>query len=202
MLDDSSPHPASASRMNLIQTSLPGVVIIEPRVFDDARGFFFESYHTERFAEMGIDVRFVQDNHARSARGTLRGLHYQLQQPQAKLCRVIQGEVFDVAVDIRRGSPTFGQWTGAILSEENKRQIFVPRGFAHGYFVLSQSADFLYKCDDFYRGDDAYGIAWNDPQINVAWPLDGFAESDLILADKDRTAPLLADVNPELLPVF
>lgn len=188
--------------MKLIETSLPGVVIIEPRVFDDARGFFFESYHSERFAELGIKAQFVQDNQARSARGTLRGLHYQLRQPQAKLCRVVAGEVFDVAVDIRVGSPTFGKWAGAILSAENKRQIFIPHGFAHGYLVLSQSADFLYKCDDFYRGDDALGVAWDDPNIGIEWPLENLSASELILADKDRAAPCLYDVNIDSLPVF
>ena len=188
--------------MTIIETNLPCVVIIEPKMFTDARGFFFESYHAQRFAECGIGARFVQDNHARSSRGTLRGLHYQLLQPQAKLCRVVSGAVFDVAVDIRRGSPTFGQWCGAILSEENKRQIFVPRDFAHGYLVLSESADFLYQCDDFYRGDDQRGIAWNDPQIGIEWPLGEIALSDLILADKDRLAPLLSDAPPELLPLY
>ena len=188
--------------MKLIETSLPGVVIIEPTVFPDARGFFYESYHAGKFAGLGITANFVQDNHARSSRGTLRGLHYQLLQPQAKLCRVVSGEVFDVAVDIRRGSPTFGQWDGAILSAENQRQIFVPRGFAHGYVVLSESADFLYKCDDFYRGDDQRGILWNDPQIGIEWPINGFTSEELILAEKDRLAPLLADVPEELLPVY
>lgn len=188
--------------MNIIETSLPGVVLIEPKVFPDARGFFYEIYHAQKFADVGINARFVQDNQARSSRGTLRGLHYQLAQPQAKLCRVIQGEVFDVAVDIRRGSPTFGQWAGAILSEENKRQIFVPRGFAHGYIVLSESADFLYKCDDFYKPDDQFGIAWNDAQIGIEWPLEGFDLADLTLADKDRLASRLADVPPQLLPRY
>ena len=188
--------------MTIIETNLPGVVLIEPKVFPDARGFFYECYHAQRFAECGITARFVQDNHARSSRGTLRGLHFQLLQPQAKLCRVISGAVFDVAVDIRRGSPTFGQWCGAILSEENKRQIFVPRDFAHGYVVLSESAEFLYKCDDFYRPGDQRGIAWNDPQIGIEWPLGEIALSDLVLADKDRLAPLLCDVPPELLPIF
>ena len=188
--------------MNIIQTNLPGVVLVEPKVFPDARGYFYESYHAQKFAEAGIVARFVQDNQARSARGTLRGLHYQLAQPQAKLCRVTQGEVFDVAVDIRRGSPTFGQWAGAILSEENKRQIFVPRGFAHGYVVLSESADFLYKCDDFYKPDDQFGIAWNDAQIGIEWPLQGFDFAALTLAEKDRLAPMLADVPPELLPPY
>lgn len=188
--------------MTIIQTSLPGVVIIEPRVFEDARGFFLESYHQERFAALGIDGPFVQDNHARSTRGTLRGLHYQLAQPQGKLCRVVQGEVFDVAVDIRPGSPTFGQWTGAVLSDQNKRQIWVPRGFAHGYMVLSESADFLYKCDDFYQPNDQYSVAWDDPQIGITWPLNGLTQNDLVLAEKDRSAPLLKDVPLESLPRF
>ncbi len=188
--------------MNIIQTNLPGVVLVEPKVFSDARGYFYESYHAQKFADAGIVARFVQDNQARSARGTLRGMHYQLAQPQAKLCRVTQGEVFDVAVDIRHGSPTFGQWAGALLSEENKRQIFVPRGFAHGYVVLSESADFLYKCDDFYKPDDQFGIAWNDAQIGIEWPLQGFDFAALTLAEKDRLAPMLADVPPELLPPY
>lgn len=186
--------------MNLLPTSLPDVAIIEPRVFEDARGFFFESYHAEKFAGLGIEAPFVQDNHARSTRGTLRGLHYQLAQPQGKLCRVVHGEVFDVAVDIRLGSPTFGQWTGAVLSAENKRQIWVPRGYAHGYLVLSESADFLYKCDNFYYPDDQYSIAWDDPQIGIAWPLDGFTQSDLILAEKDRCAPPLKSISSSCLP--
>lgn len=188
--------------MHLIPTSLPDVIIIEPRVFQDERGFFFESYHEQRFCDVGITARFVQDNHARSTKGTLRGLHYQFLQPQAKLCRVVSGAVFDVAVDIRTGSSTFGQWTGAILSAENQRQIFVPRGFAHGYLVLTESADFLYKCDDFYRGDDQCGISWEDPAIGIEWPLEEYAIHELILADKDRNAPRLAEVSPELLPIF
>ena len=188
--------------MKRIETSLPGVVIIEPTVFSDDRGFFFESYHEQKFAALGINTRFVQDNHARSSRGILRGLHYQLLQPQAKLCRVVSGEVFDVAVDIRYGSPTFGQWCGAILSAENARQIFVPRDFAHGYVVLSESADFLYKCDDLYRGDDQRGIAWNDPTISIEWPFGDLQVEDLILAEKDRNAPLLSALSEELLPVY
>lgn len=187
--------------MNFIETNLPGVVIIEPRVFDDARGFFFESYHAEKFAEARISATFVQDNQARSTRGTLRGLHYQLRHPQAKLCRVVSGEVFDVAVDIRRGSPTFGQWTGAILSAENKRQIFIPRGFAHGYLVLSESADFLYKCDDFYRADDNFSLNWADSTLKIDWPLKNFSEN-FILAEKDRSALYLKDISPEFLPEF
>ena len=188
--------------MKRIETSLPGVVLLEPTVFSDDRGFFFESYHEQKFADLGITARFVQDNHARSSRGILRGLHYQLLQPQAKLCRVTSGEVFDVAVDIRRGSPTFGQWCGAILSAQNARQIFVPRDFAHGYLVLSEEADFLYKCDALYRGDDQRGIAWNDPSIGVGWPLGDLNVEDLILADKDRMAPLLSQLPEELLPVY
>jgi dTDP-4-dehydrorhamnose 3,5-epimerase len=143
-----------------------------------------------------MDVRFVQDNWSRSAKGVLRGLHYQLKHPQDKLVSVTRGEVFDVAVDIRKGSPTFGKWVGAILSEENKHQLFVPKGFAHGFCVLSDEVDFVYKCGDFYTPGDEYGIRWNDPDIGIDWPI-----SDVILADKDLQAPRLKDVPPELLPV-
>jgi dTDP-4-dehydrorhamnose 3,5-epimerase len=178
--------------MKVIPTSLPEVIVIEPRVFGDARGFFFESYHEHKYLEAGIDTRFVQDNHSRSVRGTLRGLHFQIEKPQGKLCRVVRGEVFDVAVDIRPGSQTFGQWAGAILSEENQRQIWVPRGFAHGFVVLSESADFLYKCDELYNPADEGGIAWDDADIGIEWP---GAEFERILSDKDRVLPLLRDIK-------
>lgn len=184
--------------MQRIETSLPGVFVFEPRVFSDERGFFMETYSARRFAELGVETSFVQDNHSKSARGTLRGLHYQLQNPQAKLCRVIAGAVWDVAVDIRVGSPTFGQWVGVELSAENKRQIFVPRGFAHGFVVLSEEAEFLYKCDNFYTPGDEYGIAWNDPTANIAWPL----ENAPTLSGKDGIAPFLKDVPRENLPTF
>lgn len=183
--------------MQRIETTLPGVVILEPRVFEDDRGFFFETYNREAFLEIGIERNFVQDNHSKSGRGTVRGLHYQLQFPQAKLCRVIQGEVWDVAVDIRRGSPTFGQWTANLLSAENKRQIYIPRGFAHGFSVLSETAEFLYKCDDLYHPEDQYGIIWNDNSLNIRWDVER-----PILSPKDTLHPLLQDIAPEALPLF
>ena len=146
--------------MQIIETSLPGVVLLQPQVWGDARGFFMETYSETKLAEAGISARFVQDNHSLSRKGTLRGLHFQLKRPQAKLCRVVRGRVLDIAVDVRVGSPHFGRWIGAELSEENKTQIFVPRGFAHGFVVLSDEAEFLYKCDDIYRPDDEGGVAW------------------------------------------
>jgi dTDP-4-dehydrorhamnose 3,5-epimerase len=188
--------------MKLIPTALPDVVLIEPTVFPDARGFFMESYNERKFAELGITSRFVQDNHARSTKGTLRGLHFQWQHPQAKLCRVVMGAVFDVVVDIRPDSPTFGQWAGAILSAGNQRQIFVPHGLAHGYLVLSESADFLYKCDDFYAPHDQGAVIWNDPQINIEWPLEEYGISALLLSDKDKLAPRLSELSAELLARF
>jgi len=157
-----------------VATSIPEVLVLEPKVFGDARGFFMESYNRRTFAELtGIDVDFVQDNHSRSTRGVLRGLHYQIQQPQGKLVRVASGTVFDVVVDLRRNSPTCGQWVGEILSAENQRQMWVPAGFAHGFLVLSESADFLYKTTDYYAPEHERCVAWNDPELGVAWPLDG-----------------------------
>lgn len=181
--------------MKRIETTLPGVCLIEPSVFEDERGFFFESYHEIKFAEIGIKDRFVQDNHAKSIKGTLRGLHYQIRHPQAKLCRVIKGEVFDVVVDIRSESPHFGKWESGILSEENRRMMYVPPGFAHGYLVLSQTAEFLYKCSDFYRPEYERGLAWNDPLIGIKWGLE-----TPILSDKDRRNPLLSEIAPADLP--
>ena len=175
--------------MKIVSLEIPEVKLIKPRVFKDDRGFFIQTYHYEQYREAGIDVRFVQDNWSRSTKGVLRGLHYQLEHGQDKLVSVIRGEVFDVAVDIRKGSPTFGKWVGAILSEENKHQLFVPKGFAHGFCVLSDEVDFVYKCSDFYTPGDEYGIHWNDPDIGIDWPLD-----NVILADKDKTASLLKDV--------
>jgi dTDP-4-dehydrorhamnose 3,5-epimerase len=183
--------------MHSIETSLPGVLILEPRVFSDDRGFFFESYNLRRFEELGVNARFVQDNHSRSVRGTLRGLHYQCRHPQAKLCRVVQGEVLDVAVDIRRGSPTFGKWVSVVLSAENKRQIYLPPGFAHGFAVLSETAEFLYKCDDFYRPDDEFGIAWDDPEIGIEWGVNA-----PLLSAKDARNPALSAAPPEHLPEY
>ena len=157
--------------MNIIRTEIPDVVILEPKVFGDARGFFFESFNQAAFdAATGTRHPFVQDNHSRSQRGVLRGLHYQIQQPQGKLVRVAQGSVFDVAVDIRRASPTFGRWVGVELSAENQRQLWVPPGFAHGFVVTSESADFLYKTTDYYAPQFERSIAWNDPDLAIAWP--------------------------------
>lgn len=178
-----------------IETEIPGVSILKPRVFRDSRGFFAETYHARKFVDLGVTVDFVQDNHSRSVRGTLRGLHYQLQHPQAKLCRVIQGEVFDVAVDIRRGSPTFGKWVGVTLSAEEMNQIFIPAGFAHGFVVLSETAEFLYKCSDFYDPASEAGIAWNDPDLRIDWPV-----TEPLLSKKDADYPLLRAVTSARLP--
>ncbi len=186
--------------MQKIQTSLPGVFLLEPKVFGDERGFFMETFHAEKFHELGIDCDFVQDNHSLSRRGTLRGLHYQMKNPQAKLCRVVRGEVLDIAVDIRVGSPHFGKWVGAILSAENKRQIFVPRGFAHGFFVLSDEAEFLYKCDALYNPAAERGVLWNDPTIGIDWQIP--AGMELLISEKDRVNPTLAESEHSQLPRF
>jgi dTDP-4-dehydrorhamnose 3,5-epimerase len=183
--------------MKRIETSLPGVFIIEPRVFEDDRGFFFESYREDKYAELGVTVRFVQSNHSRSVQGTLRGLHYQLHRPQAKLCRVIKGEVLDVAVDIRVGSPNFGKFVAAKLSEENKRQIYIPSGFAHGFLVLSKTAEFLYKCSDYYFPEYDRGIFWNDPEIGIDWQI-----SNPLLSGKDRKLRELCNLGMEELPTY
>lgn len=160
--------------MQVIRTAIPDVLIIEPKVFGDARGFFFESFNQKSFNEAtGLDVNFVQDNHSKSVRGVLRGLHYQIQQPQGKLVRVVQGEVFDVAVDIRKGSPTFGQWVGELLSGENKRQLWIPAGFAHGFVVLSETAEFLYKTTDYYAPQFERCIAWDDADLKIDWQFSG-----------------------------
>ncbi len=160
--------------MNVIDTAIPDVKIIEPKVFGDDRGFFFESFNKQRFEEaIGRKVEFVQDNHSRSGRGVLRGLHYQIQHPQGKLVRVAVGEVFDVAVDLRKSSPTFGQWVGVTLSAENKRQLWVPEGFAHGFVVTSDVAEFLYKTTDYWYPEHERCVVWNDPDLNIAWPLQG-----------------------------
>ena len=182
--------------MKAIPTELPGVIIIEPRVFSDTRGFFFESYHAPRYAEAGITVTFVQDNHSSSAKNTIRGLHYQLRRPQAKLMRVIRGSVLDVAVDIRRGSPTFGRWVGVELSAENKRQLFVPAGFGHGFCATSDVAELEYKCSDVYVADDQHGVLWSDPTIGIKWPV-----REPILSDADRAyRPLMVDRDD--LPLY
>jgi dTDP-4-dehydrorhamnose 3,5-epimerase len=158
--------------MKVIPTAIPDILILEPRVFGDVRGFFYESFNQNAFTQAtGLDVRFVQDNHSRSSKDVLRGLHYQIQQPQGKLVRVVRGAVFDIAVDIRQSSPTFGQWVGSELSETNHRQLWIPAGFAHGFLVLSESADFLYKTTDYYAPEFERCIAWNDPSIDIQWPL-------------------------------
>ncbi|HUL48486.1 MAG TPA: dTDP-4-dehydrorhamnose 3,5-epimerase [Gemmatimonadales bacterium] len=182
--------------MKVLETGLLGVVVIEPRVFEDGRGFFFESYHAERYAAVGIGVTFVQDNHSHSIPGTIRGLHYQLRRPQAKLVRVVRGGIIDVAVDIRRGSPTFGKWVAVELTAANKRQLFIPAGFAHGFCVLKEPSDVEYKCSDYYAADDQRGIIWNDPTLAITW-----AVGQPHLSDKDRAyLPLTEDRND--LPVM
>lgn len=178
--------------MKVIQTEIHDVLILEPKVFGDDRGFFFESFNPKVFEKAtGSQVSFVQDNHSKSSKGVLRGLHYQIQQPQGKLVRVVAGEVFDVAVDIRKGSKTFGKWVGAILSADNKKQMFVPEGFAHGFLVLSDSAEFLYKTTDYYAPEHERCIAWNDPDIGIVWPL----ECEPVLSDKDQIGMALVDAE-------
>ncbi|NNL43185.1 MAG: dTDP-4-dehydrorhamnose 3,5-epimerase [Desulfobacterales bacterium] len=181
--------------MNIITTSIEGVVIIEPLVFKDDRGFFMETYQSERYQKYGISRLFVQDNLSFSVQGTLRGLHFQVKHPQAKLVQVITGEIFDVAVDLRHGAPTFGKWTGAYLSDQNKRQLFIPEGFAHGFCVMSKTAHFLYKCSDFYASDDECGINWSDSDIAIDWPV-----KNPIISTKDKQNPNLCDLSPEQLP--
>ena len=179
--------------MKVIPTAIEGVFVLEPKVFGDARGFFMESYNRRAFAQAtGLDVDFVQDNHSRSRKGVLRGLHYQVRQPQGKLVRVTSGAVFDVAVDIRRRSPTFGHWVGVELSADNHRQLWVPAGMAHGFVVLSDTADFLYKTTDYYAPEHERSIAWDDPAIGIAWPLAAHGIDAPLLSDKDRAGKLLA----------
>ena len=178
--------------MKVIRTDIPEVMVLEPKVFGDHRGFFFESYNELAFHDAtGLRPRFVQDNHSRSTRGVLRGLHYQIRQAQGKLLRCTAGEIFDVAVDIRRSSSTFGRWVGARLSGENKRQLWVPAGFAHGFLVLSDSADLLYKTTDYYAPEFDRGIVWNDPDLKIQWPLDG----EPLLSDKDRHGRFFRDAD-------
>jgi dTDP-4-dehydrorhamnose 3,5-epimerase len=177
--------------MQFEPTRLPEVVLIKPRLYGDARGFFFESWHQQRFTDAGIEARFVQDNHSHSTLHTLRGLHFQIRQPQGKLVQVTRGEVFDVAVDLRRSSPRFGQWVGVRLSDANHHMLWVPPGFAHGYLALSDEIDFLYKCTDFYAPEHERAVRWDDGEIGVQWPLPG--EVAPILSAKDAAAPLLKD---------
>ena len=176
--------------MKVIPTDIPDVVVLEPRVFEDARGFFLESYNKLRFQEAGLDLEFVQDNHSSSVKGTLRGLHYQIQHPQGKLCRVIRGEVYDVAVDLRRRSSTYGRWVAAHLSETNRRQMYVPPGFAHGFCVLSDVAEFLYKCTDYYFPEYERTLAWNDADLGIVWPI-----SEPLLSAKDQKGLPLSEAE-------
>ena len=171
------------------KTDIEGVFVIEPKVFGDSRGYFMETYKEDEFKANGLDYHFVQDNQSKSHKGVLRGLHYQKSFPQAKLVRVISGEVFDVAVDLRKNSPTYGKWVGVILTSENKKMLMIPRGFAHGFVVLSNTAEFVYKCDEVYHPEDEGGIMWNDPDIAIKWPYDG----ELLLSEKDTKHPLLRD---------
>lgn len=179
--------------MEFEPTGIPDVVLIRPKVFGDSRGYFFESWEERKFAAAGLDAKFVQDNHSRSARHILRGLHYQIQQPQGKLVRVVAGAVFDVVVDIRRSSPTFGRWVGATLTEENHHMLWVPPGFAHGFLVLSESADFIYRCTDFWAPPHERAIAWNDPDLSIAWPLPEGTQP--ILSAKDAVAKSFRDAE-------
>ena len=174
--------------MNMTELEIPGVRVFTPRVFEDDRGFLFESFRSSWLP----DVEFVQDNHSRSSKNTLRGLHYQLENPQGKLVRVVQGEVFDIAVDIRQSSPTFGQSVGRILSAENREIFWIPPGFAHGFLVLSETADFVYKCTNYYPPGDEYAIRWDDPELNIAWPTEALPPR---LSDKDSIAPLLSEAR-------
>jgi dTDP-4-dehydrorhamnose 3,5-epimerase len=178
-------------------TDLPGVWELRPRVFRDARGFFLETYHQKRFVALGISELFVQDNHSRSVEGTLRGLHYQLHRPQAKLCRVVEGKALDVAVDLRIGSPNFGKWTSLVLSAEEQNQLFIPAGFGHGFLALTDRVQFLYKCSDFYDPEDECGILWNDPELGVDW---GIAQP--LVSEKDQRNPTLATVPRDRLPRY
>lgn len=175
------------------KTEIEGVYIIEPKVFGDNRGFFMETYNEKDFKANGLDYVFVQDNQSKSHKGVLRGLHFQKKHPQAKLVRVVEGEVFDVAVDLRKGSTTYGKWVGVVLSEENKKMFMIPRGFAHGFVVLSDTAQFVYKCDDFYHPEDEGGIMYNDPDVDIKWPFSGTIE----LSEKDKRHPLLRDCKME-----
>jgi dTDP-4-dehydrorhamnose 3,5-epimerase len=187
--------------MKVIKTNLPGVVVIEPKAFGDKRGFFLETFREDVLQQAGINTHFVQDNHSRSSQGVLRGLHYQMIQTQGKLVRVAAGSVFDVAVDVRMGSPTFGQWHGAQLDEESMRMMYIPPGFAHGFVVLSEYADFIYKCTDYYHPESEQGIAWDDPDLNIDWPIAEISEK-ISLSDKDKQNILLKDQPAERLPAY
>ncbi|MCF8070279.1 MAG: dTDP-4-dehydrorhamnose 3,5-epimerase [Desulfobacterales bacterium] len=181
--------------MKILPTTIDGPLIIEPDVYGDHRGYFMETYRQERLRPLGIDTSFIQDNLSFSVKNTLRGLHYQIKKPQAKLVQVVTGEVYDVAVDIRQNSPTFGQWVGALLSEENKRQFYVPEGFAHGFCVMSESAHFVYKCSNYYNPQDEGGIMWSDPDIGIEWPV-----KNPVISEKDLHNPCFKDLSENKLP--
>lgn len=181
--------------MTVHETSLPGVLVVDPTVFEDARGFFLERFHAARYADAGIPGPFVQDNHSRSHRGVVRGLHFQKHHPQGKLVEVVRGEIYDIVVDLRAGSPTFGEWEGVVLTGESHRQLWVPAGFAHGFAVVSETADVLYRCTDVYRPDDEGGVHYADPALAIDWPVDVRAVSD-----KDRALPTLDAISPADLP--
>ncbi len=183
--------------MEIVKTAIPDVLLITPRVFEDPRGYFLETYRADTLAAAGVACSFVQDNHSHSVCGVVRGLHFQLRHPQAKLCRVVQGEVFDVAVDIRIGSPHFGQWVGAVLSAENRHALYIPPGFAHGFVVRSESADFLYKCSDYFDAADDCGVLWNDPALGIEWDT-----LSPILSAKDAAFLPLGQISPNCLPVY
>ena len=192
-------NPIQSGNFTFYVTSIEGVKVVDVKLYGDARGGFMETYREENFVAGGIDASFVQDNQSYSVQGVLRGLHFQIEHPQAKLVRVISGTVFDVAVDLREGSPTWGQWEGVVLSAENRRQFFVPRGFAHGFLVLSETAEFCYKCDDIYHPGDEGGIMWNDPELGVEWPAflgeKTLDPAKVILSDKDKIHPALSSLK-------
>jgi dTDP-4-dehydrorhamnose 3,5-epimerase len=187
--------------MNIITTNLPGVIVIEPKVYSDKRGFFLETFREDVLLQAGINAHFVQDNHTRSSHGVLRGLHYQMIQTQGKLVRVATGSVFDVVVDVRSGSPSFGQWFGTELNDDNFKMMYVPPGFAHGFIVLSETADFIYKCTDYYHPESEQVIAWDDPDLNIDWPIAEIAEK-ISLSDKDKQNVKLKDQPAEKLPAY
>lgn len=187
--------------MNITKTHLPGVMVIEPKLFGDKRGFFLETFRADMMRDAGITADFVQDNHSRSKQGVLRGLHYQLTQTQGKLVRVATGAVFDVAVDVRYGSPTFGQWFGTELNEDSMRMLYVPPGYAHGFVVLSETADFIYKCTDYYHPESEQGVMWNDPDIAIDWPLNSIS-AEIALSAKDKTNLRLNDIPENKLPAY
>lgn len=187
-----------SGNFTFVDTSIEGVKIVDVKSYGDARGYFMETYKRPDFVAGGIDVEFVQDNQSSSTKGVLRGLHFQIEHPQSKLVRVVSGEVFDVAVDLRSGSPTWGKWEGVVLSAENRRQFFIPRGFAHGFLVLSETAEFCYKCDDVYRPGDEGGLMWDDPEVGIDWPAlrgdEVFDPSKVVLSDKDKVNAALRDL--------